>query len=107
MPSIETTPFRSTPFTGDPNLQTPVIPDQLFHATDTKISYIAESLTLGGLVAYGGGTSYSGGGIGSSSTVGGVSPIGAVVPSSTGEIYIWVNPPLVAMKNRFITFPRD
>lgn len=67
MPSISTIPSRSTPFTGDPALVQPVIINQVFHATDTGIPYVANSLTLGDLTAYGG--IPSGGGGGGSATV--------------------------------------
>lgn len=86
MADISTLPFRSTPFTGAPSAVQPVIPNQIFHATDTNTLYIADSLALGDISEYGGG---SGGGGGSSVTVGTVTPIGNVTPSAANEIYIW------------------
>ena len=79
-------PFRSTPFTGATSAVQPVIPNQIFHATDTNTLYIANSLTLGDISPYGGGSS---GGGGSSVTVGVVTPIGNVTPGAADEIYIW------------------
>lgn len=87
MADISTLPFRSTPFTGATSAVQPVIPDQIFHATDTNILYIANSLTVGDISPYGGGAGGSGGRL----TTGNVTPIGNVTPGAAGEIYIWDN----------------
>ena len=83
MSDLSTLPFRSTPFSGDPSLIQPQIPNQIFNATDTKKIYIANTLEVGGLEEYSSSSS-SGGGGGGSAVIPGYFVCVAEAPSYQG-----------------------